>query len=618
MLFYKYRLRPVAGWEGKLPENPPPDHWRQRTQEIILALEKDGPDFLFAQVTRMPLQATADFRLYCLKQDIPIGLLKRDEITATEFKMMLRCSNNVDHENMLCEYGPLGYLPFLCETPHYEFVADFDLYRTEQIQLAKAARSRCPQLAEEIRTIHAGTVSSRDVYVIKAEHERTIRQRAELLVAARHSQGWLPSGRVCVVRPLSIQMPMKKLSLLYREQRDATVLVLLDQSESMTPFLDDMIFFRLGALAEQYSRSVCTVFAVNNQTQKLMDLIEKGIVSVKLKRLGWEQSPVIPPEPPPEPPLELPPEESEPPKAPKSRKRAASKEKAPAPPSGKSAFEELQSLTGLSELKEAMTQLVDYHRAETLFKQRGLLPQKPAGFHMVFYGAAGSGKTTAARLVARILKEEGILSKGQLIEVERSDLVAGYVGQTALKTRKVLEKAKGGVVFIDEAYTLTTSQSDNDYGSESIACLLKTMEDVRQDLVVIVAGYDQLMRDFLKSNPGLKSRFFFHINFPEYSLEQLYEILKKKLEDNHRCVRPEDEPTIREHIRLAMKQENFGNARFIRSFLEQALLKQASRLMRLPPEQVTEEEIRLLTLEDFPEVKAQVKEQKLRQIGFRY
>ena len=621
MLFYEYRLRPAAGWTGDLPESPPPDYWQPDVRDVVLAVEKDEGDMVFCQISRDPEQAAADFKAYCELHEIPIGVLRQTEITAVGLELLLHRSDLIDHKGLLHpEHGPLGYLRFLLDTPLYEWIVDTAQYRTKTMQLAKARRSRCPGLPETLAAIHRGTETERTAVAFLGADERALRGRTELLVAARHAQGQLKSKRVCVVRPLKMQFSFQNLAQLFREQRDATVLLLLDEKESDKPFLDEMLFYRLGALVEQFSQSVHVVLAVTKETKEQLQLVEKGLVSVRLQRLGnWEPLPVIPPEEIPEEiPEEMPREIPEaPPPVRKERKRSPTQKKTAAPTKDATAMAELQSMIGLKEAKEAITQIVDHHRAQALFTQRGFKFQKLLNSHMVFYGGPGTGKTTVARLLGRILHEEGVLSKGHLVEADRGDLVAGYVGQTALKTKKIVEKARGGVLFIDEAYSLTTSDSENDFGQEAIQTLLKLMEDHRDDLLVITAGYEDQMRDFIRSNPGLESRFSHHIHFPPYTEEELFEIFRKILADNERVV--EDEETIRQL--LGQRTEQDCNPRQIRNMIEQAVLHQASRLMRLAPEQITNEDIRTLRPEDFPAAEGKNllgRKEVVRKIGFRY
>lgn len=192
-------------------------------------------------------------------------------------------------------------------------------------------------------------------------------------------------------------------------------------------------------------------------------------------------------------------------------------------------LEELNSLTGLQSVKDEINNLINLVKISKLREEKGLKTPNTSK-HMVFTGNPGTGKTTIARLLSSIYKKLGVLSKGQMIECDRSALVAGYVGQTAMKTEKVVTDAIGGILFIDEAYTLSAGKGEGDFGQEAIDTLLKIMEDNRDDLVVIVAGYPDLMEEFLKSNPGLKSRFNRFINFEDYTAEELYNIMENMTE----------------------------------------------------------------------------------------
>lgn len=214
---------------------------------------------------------------------------------------------------------------------------------------------------------------------------------------------------------------------------------------------------------------------------------------------------------------------------------------------------------------------------------------------LVFTGNPGTGKTTVARILAKIYRKIGILSKGQLVEVDRAGLVAGYVGQTAIKTSEVINNAIGGILFIDEAYTL----SMNDYGKEAIDTILKAMEDNRDDLIVIVAGYPEPIKKFLKSNPGLESRFNTFINFEDYNSAELLEILLTMTKKNNYKVNPKITSRLKEYFAdmCTHKSDNFANARSVRNFFENAVKKQANRISAIT--NPTREDMELLLEEDF-------------------
>ena len=211
------------------------------------------------------------------------------------------------------------------------------------------------------------------------------------------------------------------------------------------------------------------------------------------------------------------------------------------------------------------------------------LPTPPLSLHMVFLGNPGTGKTTVARLVAGLYKSIGVLSQGQLVEVDRAGLVAGYVGQTALKTQTVLQSALGGVLFLDEAYALAPGDSPNDFGREAIEVLLKGMEDHRKDLVVIVAGYPGPMERFLHSNPGLESRFNKSLFFPDYTAGQLLEIFRSLCQKNGYTLSPRPTPKRRRPFSPSMTIEGNPLATPERSgtFFEDAIARQADRVAGL-------------------------------------
>ena len=256
---------------------------------------------------------------------------------------------------------------------------------------------------------------------------------------------------------------------------------------------------------------------------------------------------------------------------------------------------ELSSLVGLSQVKEDVESLRNLIKVQALRRQQGL-PNTKVSYHCVFTGNPGTGKTTVARIVAGIYKELGLLSKGHLVEVDRSKLVGEYVGQTAPKTNKVIDEALDGVLFIDEAYTLVGGQ--NDYGSEAIATLLKRMEDDRERLVVILAGYTNEIKEFIDSNPGLQSRFNRYIHFDDYSAEELLEIFMRNIKKSGYNIRGDAYVQLQINIEnaTAKRDKKFGNARYVRNLFEKIVQKQANRLSRI--QNPTKEQLKMITIED--------------------
>lgn len=242
---------------------------------------------------------------------------------------------------------------------------------------------------------------------------------------------------------------------------------------------------------------------------------------------------------------------------------------------------ELNALTGLGVVKEEVGHLVNLVQVAKLREQHQM-KQPSVSKHMVFSGNPGTGKTTVARLLAKIYKSLGILTTGQLVEVDRGGLVGGYIGQTATKTMDVIDEALGGILFIDEAYALTVGKGEGDFGQEAVDTLLKAMEDNRDSLVVIVAGYPDLMEQFLSSNPGLRSRFSRFLHFEDYTPEELFEILQSMCKGQEYKLSEEAAAYAKEFLinRCANKPENFANARDVRNFLEHAITNQASRVVK--------------------------------------
>lgn len=255
---------------------------------------------------------------------------------------------------------------------------------------------------------------------------------------------------------------------------------------------------------------------------------------------------------------------------------------------------ELNSYIGLMNVKKELNSLINFVKLQQLRKQKGLKTPM-ISLHMIYVGNPGTGKTTVARLISKILYELGYLSKGHIVETNRAGLVAGYLGQTAIKTEETVRKAIGGVLFIDEAYALA---SDDDYGQEAIDTLLKMMEDYRDNLVVIVAGYPKLMKKFIESNPGLASRFNRYVVFEDYNLGELMDIFQFMCDECSYKMDKEAKEYLCTYIGdlLDSKDINFGNARTIRNIFERSITFQANRLMSM--KQYNEDVMSVLTKSD--------------------
>ena len=261
-------------------------------------------------------------------------------------------------------------------------------------------------------------------------------------------------------------------------------------------------------------------------------------------------------------------------------------------------LDELNSLVGLETVKQKVSDLIAYQKVQQLRRSHNLYAQKNT-LHLAFTGNPGTGKTTVARIVGRIYKQIGLLSKGHFVEVSRTDLIAGYQGQTALKVKSVIEKAKGGVLFIDEAYSITENDHSDSYGRECLTELTKALEDYRDDLVVIVAGYTEPMEKFFESNPGLKSRFNTFIEFPDYDAAELEKILVSLCKQNDYVLCGELLAAVRSYLNdcTAKKDNNFSNGRFVRNIFDELVMNHAKRVVSI--DNPSKDDLSILGTADF-------------------
>ena len=278
-----------------------------------------------------------------------------------------------------------------------------------------------------------------------------------------------------------------------------------------------------------------------------------------------------------------------------------------------SAYNELASMIGLTEVKTVIEKALNFYKLQMIYKKRGISRTRPA-MHMVFTGNPGTAKTTVARLFSRIMKENELLSRGHLVEVGRGDLVGRYVGWTAKTVEEKFRQADGGVLFIDEAYSLVDDR-DGSYGDEAINSIVQQMENRRDSMIVIFAGYPDKMESFLDKNPGLRSRIAFHVDFPDYSTDELCDIAKHVGKAKGLKLSEDALSKLSEVFEAARLSPDFGNGRYVRNIIEHTEMNMAGRLLSIEPEKITAEALTTITAEDvdMPERKPAKREKR---IGF--
>lgn len=276
------------------------------------------------------------------------------------------------------------------------------------------------------------------------------------------------------------------------------------------------------------------------------------------------------------------------------------------------AFDELNDMIGLTEAKSVIKKAINYYKMQKLYEEKGVKRDNPA-MHMIFTGNPGTAKTTVARLFARIMRENGLLSRGQLVEVGRGDLVGKYVGWTAQTVKAKFVDATGGVLFIDEAYSLVDDR-DGSYGDEAINTIVQEMENHRADVVVIFAGYPNKMEGFIDKNPGLRSRIAFHVPFADYNSDELCKITDMLSRKNGMRLEKAALDKLEKAFDIARTDSDFGNGRYARNVFEQAKMNQASRLLEKSIEDISADDITTITADDI--VLPEAKKQETRRIGF--
>lgn len=261
---------------------------------------------------------------------------------------------------------------------------------------------------------------------------------------------------------------------------------------------------------------------------------------------------------------------------------------------------QLNQLVGLASVKSKVNDLIAFQKVQLLRKGKGMHSPKST-MHLAFTGNPGTGKTTVARIVGRIYKKLGLLSKGHFMEVSRTDLIAGYQGQTAHKVKEVIDKAKGGVLFIDEAYSITENDHSDSYGRECLTELTKALEDYREDLVVIVAGYTEPMKQFFESNPGLKSRFNTFIEFDDYKAPELIDILKSFSVAEDYVISERVLSFLSSQLPQVIQcnENGFANGRYIRNIFETMIMNHSRRVAKIESPSI--DDLKMIKIEDVPE-----------------
>lgn len=604
----------------------------------------DGRELQLLQLCPWNAPADRDLQTYLKGWHLSAPRCISREITAADMEELLRQSE--EGPDIPTLMAPVGLLPFIAmpfSMAIKEGVCE-DIPETDPT--TESAKLRSTALTEELTRIAAVPEQvfrgHPFVYLCRAGTLQKANRMSRLLFAALRRANRLPSGRFCQVDITMGEFPEPVVEDIFRGQSGATVfleLVSWPEDPADVPALRENLRLFLSA-ARRHRGSVLTVLHAG-QDERFLPLLQENTTAVlsltedcldktqsqrlldKLAReCGFRKAPVallrsLPED------CQLTDEQVEAVfqawyddyllhKAyPQYRCFAETGAVKPAAPAA-TALEELEALVGLREAKGIIRQVADLARAQQLYREHGLAGRMPC-LHMAFVGAPGTAKTTVARLVGSILRECGVLKRGHLVETSRSTLVSDHVGGTAKLVSQAFERAQDGILLIDEAYALLDDR-EGLFGDEAISEIVKQSEDHREDMVMILTGYREPMEKLLNRNAGLRSRVNFMVEFPEYTEDELLEIVELRLEENQRLLTDTGALRVRQILRAAMALPNFGNGRFARSLVEKAMLRQASRVMALPAGQVTDEDIRYLIADDFGDIPQSAEHR--RTIGF--
>lgn len=616
---------------GKTPVSAPSGLPTKAGKSRIYCLGSGGEEMQLLQLCPWNASANRDLQTYLKRWHLSELRYDSCEITVSNMEELL-CGFEEELSTLM---APEGLLPFV--------VMPFSMAIRERVctetmapmqAVAASAALHSAALTEELTRIAAVPGQAFRghpfVYLCHASSMRKANRMSNLLIAALRGANRLPSERFCTVDITMGELPEQVVEDIYRAQGGATVSIELEkwpESFEEAQTLQDNLHTILKA-ARSHRSSVLTVLHIA-QDERFLPLLQQEKASLLImpeNRLNQTQScrllnklarecglckapaallRCVPTD------CEFTDEQVEAAfqkwydgyllqKAyPQYRHLAAAEDSRPVTPSI-AAVDKLEALVGLREAKSIIQQVTDLARAQQLYRARGLMGKMPC-LHMAFVGAPGTAKTTVARLVGSILHECGVLKRGHLVETSRASLVSDHVGGTAKLVQQAFERAKDGILLIDEAYALLEDR-EGLFGDEAISEIVKQSEDHREDTVMILTGYRKPMEKLLDRNAGLRSRVNIIVEFPAYTEAELVEIVELCMKENKRLLTDSSAHRVRQILRAAMTQPNFGNGRFARSMVEKAMLRQAGRVMALPVEQVTDEDIRYLTADDFGDV----------------